>query len=79
MRRLKMPPSHGVSAGPKIVAAQIKMFSSLSGAALAPYCDTKLPSVSTTQERLDARPGLASWRCNDYEQNQAQHRVGARS
>jgi hypothetical protein len=36
MRKLKIPPSHGVSAGPKIVAAHTKIFSSLSGAALAP-------------------------------------------
>jgi hypothetical protein len=39
MRKLKMPPSHGVSVGPKIVAAHTKIFSSLSGAALAP-CQT---------------------------------------
>ena len=37
IRKLKMPPSHGVSAGPKIVAAHTNIFSSLSGAALAPW------------------------------------------
>ena len=40
MRKLNIPPSHGVSDGPKIVAAHTKMFSSLSGAALAP-CQCK--------------------------------------
>jgi hypothetical protein len=47
MRKLKMPPSHGVSDGPKIVAAHTKIFSSLSGAALAP-CQARTPHVRKT-------------------------------
>jgi hypothetical protein len=42
MRKLKIPPSHGVSAGPKMVAVQTKILSSFIGAALAPCISTKI-------------------------------------
>ena len=61
MRKLKIPPSHGVSDGPKIVAAQTNMFSSPSGAALAP-CQTHAavkigphPGVAGAQENSQAQ------------------------
>lgn len=50
MRKLKMPPSHGVSDGPKMVAAHTKIFSSPSGAALAP-CHPRQQRVSASAAR----------------------------
>ena len=68
MRKLNIPPSHGVSAGPKIVAAHTKIFSSLSGAALAPCQRTP---------RASAR-GSSSAGCGRKPQLQGGEQLGGR-